>query len=140
MLDLNNPYYTCLSPLSDDQCNVKYSVNSSLQNMTSLVHLDLAGNNLTPSSSWSDNFEKLEYLDLSFCGLGQIFDSFRNITSIESLFLRFEKLKRLDLSRYEIHQIPNHLTNISSIEYLYLVGNEFDFFTSMSLSFENLKF
>ena len=83
-----------------------------LQNLTSLVHLDLSLNNLTLVPSWFGNFEKLEYLDLSLCGLhGPIPYDFRNLTSIESLYLaenkfdsaptwfhKFEKLKQLDLS------------------------------------------
>ncbi|MED6224967.1 hypothetical protein PIB30_089201 [Stylosanthes scabra] len=40
-----------------------------LQNMTSLVHLDLSHNNLISFPSWSVNFKKLESLDLSWCGL-----------------------------------------------------------------------
>ncbi|QHO04606.1 uncharacterized protein DS421_13g441610 [Arachis hypogaea] len=83
-----------------------------LQNMTSLVHLDLSWNNLPSVSSWFGNFKKLEYLDLSWCGLhGQIPNAFQNATSIEFLelsdnsfdslpcwFHKFEKLKHLFLS------------------------------------------
>ncbi|RYR32285.1 hypothetical protein S83_033884 [Arachis hypogaea] len=57
-----------------------------LQNMTSLVHLDLSGNNLTSVSSWFGNFKKLEYLDLSWCGLhGPISNAFQNDNSLTSL-------------------------------------------------------
>ncbi|RYQ86766.1 hypothetical protein Ahy_B10g106401 isoform A [Arachis hypogaea] len=59
-----------------------------LQNMTSLVHLDLGGNNLTSIPSWFGNFKKLEYLDLSWCYLhGPIPNAFQNATSIEFLDL-----------------------------------------------------
>ncbi|XLT15046.1 hypothetical protein HN51_060736 [Arachis hypogaea] len=109
-----------------------------LQNMTSLVHLDFRGNNLTSVSSWFGNFKKLEYLDLSRCGLhGPIPNAFQNATSIEFLdlsrnhfdslpswFHKFEKLKHLFLSSNNFQgTIPVALQNITSIESLDLYDN-----------------
>ncbi|MED6205754.1 hypothetical protein PIB30_020723 [Stylosanthes scabra] len=107
------------------------------QNMTSLLHLDLSGNNLTSPPSWFGNFKKLEYLDLSYCGLSQIPDAFRNITSIEhlylsgnnleslpSLFCKFEKLKHFILSSNGFRgSIPDAIRNLTSIEMLGLSSN-----------------
>ncbi|MED6186944.1 hypothetical protein PIB30_071613 [Stylosanthes scabra] len=108
-----------------------------LQNMTSLVHLDLRRSNLTSLPSWFGNFKKLEYLDLSYCGLKQIPDAFRNITSIEhlylsgnnleslpSLFCKFEKLKHLFLSSNGFRgSIPDAIRNLTSIQMLDLSSN-----------------
>ncbi|RYR32284.1 hypothetical protein Ahy_A10g046873 [Arachis hypogaea] len=122
-----------------------------LQNMTSLVHLDLCGNNLTSVSSWFGNFKKLEYLDLSGCGLhGPIPNAFQNATSIEFLdlsennfdslpswFHKFEKLKYLSLSSNNFQgKIPVALQNITSIESLDLFNNSF---TSVPSWFIELK-
>ncbi|XLR05854.1 hypothetical protein S83_072052 [Arachis hypogaea] len=122
-----------------------------LQNMTSLVHLDLGWNNLTSVSSWFGNFKKLEYLDLSRCGLhGPIPNAFQNATSIEFLdlsrnhfdslpswFHKFEKLKHLFLSSNNFQgTIPVALQNITSIEFLDLFDNSF---TSVPSWFVELK-
>ncbi|KAL4277588.1 hypothetical protein S245_072215 [Arachis hypogaea] len=122
-----------------------------LQNMTSLVHLDLGWNNLTSVSSWFGNFKKLEYLDLSGCGLhGPIPNAFQNATSIEFLdlsknsfdslpswFHKFEKLKHLFLSSNNFQgTIPVALQNITSIEFLELSRNSF---TSVPSWFIELK-
>ncbi|QHO04616.1 hypothetical protein S83_072044 [Arachis hypogaea] len=122
-----------------------------LQNMTSLVHLDLGGNNLTSIPSWFGNFKKLEYLDLSWCYLhGPIPNAFQNATSIEFLdlsennfdslpswFHKFKKLKHLFLSSNNFQgRIPVALQNITSIESLDLYGNSF---TSVPYWFIELK-
>ncbi|XLT15061.1 hypothetical protein HN51_060751 [Arachis hypogaea] len=122
-----------------------------LQNMTSLVHLDFGGNNLTSIPPWFGNFKKLEYLDLSGCGLhGPIPNAFQNATSIELLnlsennfdslpswFHKFEKLKHLFLSSNSFHgTIPDALQNMTSIEFLDLSHN---FFTSVPSWFVELK-
>ncbi|XP_057737397.1 receptor-like protein 34 [Arachis stenosperma] len=122
-----------------------------LQNMTSLVHLDLGGNNLTSIPSWFGNFKKLEYLDLSWCYLhGPIPNAFQNATSIEILdlsennfdslpswFHKFKKLKHLLLSSNNFQgTIPVALQNITSIESLDLYVNSF---TSVPSWFIELK-
>ncbi|RYQ86768.1 hypothetical protein Ahy_B10g106402 [Arachis hypogaea] len=109
-----------------------------LQNMTSLVHLDLGWNNLTSLRSWFGNFKKLEYLGLSGCGLhGPIPNAFQNATFIEFLdlsgnkfdslpswFHKFEKLKHLILSYNNFKgSIPVALQNMTSIESLDLSDN-----------------
>ncbi|KAL4277590.1 hypothetical protein S245_072220 [Arachis hypogaea] len=122
-----------------------------LQNMTSLVHLDLGGNNLTSIPSWFGNFKKLEYLDLSWCYLhGPIPNAFQNATSIEFLdlsennfdslpswFHKFKKLKHLFLSSNNFQgTIPVALQNITSIESLDLYDNSL---TSVPSWFIELK-
>ncbi|QHO17991.1 Receptor-like protein [Arachis hypogaea] len=112
-----------------------------LQNMTSLVHLDLCGNNLTSVSSWFGNFKKLEYLDLSGCGLhGPIPNAFQNATSIEFLdlsennfdslpswFHKFEKLKYLSLSSNNFQGIiPPSLNQLVNLNRLDLSRNKLD--------------
>ncbi|RYQ86772.1 hypothetical protein Ahy_B10g106405 [Arachis hypogaea] len=111
-----------------------------LQNMTSLVHLDLGGNNITSIPCWFGNFKKLEYLCLSERGLhGPIPNAFQNATFIEFLdlsennfdsfpfwFHKFEKLKLLFLSSNNFQDtIPDALQNMTSIESLDLSSNSF---------------
>ncbi|KAL1292263.1 hypothetical protein AAHE18_20G259000 [Arachis hypogaea] len=87
-----------------------------LQNMTSLVHLDFRGNNLTSVSSWFGNFKKLEYLDLSRCGLhGPIPNAFQNATSIEFL----------DLSRNHFDSLPSWFHKFEKLKHLFLSSNNF---------------
>ncbi|XLR49220.1 hypothetical protein HN51_033467 [Arachis hypogaea] len=122
-----------------------------LQNITSLVHLDLRWNNLASVPSWFGNFKKLEYLDLSGCGLhGPIPNAFQNATSIEFLdlssnnfdflpswFHKFEKLKHLFFPSNNFKgSIPVALQNMTSIESLHLSSNSF---TSVPSWFIELK-
>ncbi|RYQ86763.1 hypothetical protein Ahy_B10g106398 isoform A [Arachis hypogaea] len=87
-----------------------------LQNMTSLVHLDLGWNNLTSVSSWFGNFKKLEYLDLSGCGLhGPIPNAFQNATSIEFL----------DLSKNSFDSLPSWFHKFEKLKHLFLSSNNF---------------
>ncbi|MED6197734.1 hypothetical protein PIB30_059451 [Stylosanthes scabra] len=122
-----------------------------LQNMTSLVHLDLQWNDLDSIPSWFGNFQKLEYLDLSSCWLdSSIPNTFQNATSIELLnlsennfdslpswFHKFEKLKHLFLPCNNFQgPIPNALQNMTSIETLDISHNSF---TSVPSWFVELK-
>ncbi|XLU36163.1 hypothetical protein S245_072229 [Arachis hypogaea] len=147
-LTINAPKLQFLS-LADNGFSV--SNLDALQNMTSLVHLDLHGNNLTLIPSLFGNFKKLEYLHLSRCGLhGPIPNAFQNATSIEFLdlsennfdslsswFHKFKKLKHLFLSSNNFQgTIPVALQNITSIESLDLYVNSF---TSVPSWFIELK-
>ncbi|QHO17985.1 Receptor-like protein [Arachis hypogaea] len=87
-----------------------------LQNITSLVHLDLRWNNLASVPSWFGNFKKLEYLDLSGCGLhGPIPNAFQNATSIEFL----------DLSSNNFDFLPSWFHKFEKLKHLFFPSNNF---------------
>ncbi|MED6194095.1 hypothetical protein PIB30_025342 [Stylosanthes scabra] len=140
-----------------DNNRATVSILDALQNMTSLVHLNLGGNNISSSiPSWFGNFKKLEYLDLSSCWLhGPIPNAFQNATSIKLLdlsdnnfdslpswsFHKFEKLKHLFLSSNNFQGIiPNALRNMTSIEILDISQNTFSSVPSWFVELKTLVY
>ncbi|MED6130564.1 hypothetical protein PIB30_002158 [Stylosanthes scabra] len=132
-------------------------LDAALQNMTSLVHLDLGGNNLSSSIPSSfGNLKKLEYLGLSGCWLhSPIPNAFQNATSIKLLdlsdnnfhslpswsFHKFEKLKHLFLRSNNFQgPIPNALQNMTSIESLDLSSNSFSSVPSWFVELKTLVY
>ncbi|CAL0318863.1 unnamed protein product [Lupinus luteus] len=87
-----------------------------LQNMTSLVHLDLSDNNLNLVPSRLSNFKKIEYLDLSDNVIrGPIHDVLKNMTSIQFL----------DLSSNYLTSVPCSFGGLKRLVHLALSMNDF---------------
>ncbi|PNX76049.1 leucine-rich repeat receptor protein kinase exs-like protein [Trifolium pratense] len=125
------------------------------KNLSSLAHLDLSGNYLDSVSSMliGNGLKKLVYLDIGNNELyGPIPEFFRNMTSIESLYLyynnftsvpswfcNFEKLTHLDLSFNGLHgPIPDAFRNMLSIESLVLSENSLTSIPSWLTEFKRL--
>ncbi|XP_075669240.1 receptor-like protein EIX2 [Castanea sativa] len=88
-----------------------------LQNMTSLVHLDLSSNNFNSSiPNWLYSFNRLEFLDLAFNNLqGTISSSIANLTSAISIRMSFNELGR---------KIPRSLGNLCNLKEIELSFNK----------------
>ncbi|XP_075649082.1 receptor-like protein EIX1 [Castanea sativa] len=103
-LDLSNTY--CQGPISLD-----------LQNMTSLSHLDLSGNNFNSSiPNWLYSFSRLEFLNLRNSTLqGSISSAIGNLTSAISI----------DLSGNEFGgKLPRSLGNLCTLREIRLSSNK----------------
>ncbi|KAL4595196.1 hypothetical protein ACB092_12G073500 [Castanea dentata] len=88
-----------------------------LQNMTSLSHLDLYGNNFNSSiPNWLYSFSRLEFLNLGYNNLqGTISSAIGNLTSAISI----------DLSRNELGgKLPRSLGNLCNLREIRLSSNK----------------
>jgi Leucine-rich repeat (LRR) protein len=109
------------------------TIPESFRNMTSIESLNLSNNNFTSIPSWFSHFDKLTLLYLSSNGLhGPIPDAFRNLTFIESL----------SLSGNSLTSIPSWLAELKRLTYLDLEWNQLtltDFFLSSIIIYKHVS-
>ncbi|XP_027364713.1 receptor-like protein EIX1 [Abrus precatorius] len=100
------------------------------QNMTSLVHLDFSWNRL--NGSIPDAFRNMTSIQFLYL-------PGNSITSIPSWFPGFNKLVHLDLSYNDLlGLIPDAFQNLTSLRFLYLSGNGFTLVPSWFAGLKNL--